>query len=192
MINREGLCYIILSPPPTYWRELHKQVLWGSDFSRENFSIQRSTFPRCPSRVIVPHTLKSLKQFIYIFFSFEQHFKMFSFCSWALTVWNALLFMRSELHSNAVSIWIWTDFLKKNASSWTFHVELFYVRGQERWYKDTPSSLLDNLIKTNQAYTCLGFWKSSMCCYLALVERLPDQYWLRDIDIFSLSLSLIN
>ena len=64
MINREGLCYIILSPPPTYWRELHKQVLWGSDFSRENFSIQRSTFPRCPSHVIVPHTLNSLKQFI--------------------------------------------------------------------------------------------------------------------------------
>ena len=64
MINREGLCYMILSPPPTYWRELHKQVLWGSDFSRENFSIQRSTFPRCPSHVIVPHTLNSLKQFI--------------------------------------------------------------------------------------------------------------------------------
>ena len=85
MINREGLCYIILSPPPTYWKELHKQVLWDSDFSRENFSIQRSTFPRCPSRVIVPHTLKSLNQFIYIFFSFdfEQNFKMF-FCSWAL------------------------------------------------------------------------------------------------------------
>ena len=41
---------------------------------------------------------------------------------------------------------------KKNASSSTFHVELFYVRGQERWNKDTPSSLLDNLIKPNHAY----------------------------------------
>ena len=130
MINREGLCYIILSPPPTYWRELHKQVLWDSDFSRENFSIQRSTFPRCPSRVIVPHTLKSLNQFIYIFFSFdfEQNFKMFFlfmstelhskqlsyvFILFQQTVWNGFLFMRSELHSNADSIWLWTDFQKR-------------------------------------------------------------------------------
>ena len=93
MINREGLCYIILSPPPTYWRELHKQVLWDSDFSRENFSIQRSTFPRCPSRVIVPHTLKSLNQFIYIFFSFdfEQNFKMFFFVHEHWTSFQAII-----------------------------------------------------------------------------------------------------
>ena len=153
MINREGLCYLILSPPPTYWRELHKQVLWGSDFSRENFSIQRSTFPRCPSRVIVPHTLKSLKQFIYIFFSFEQHFKMFSFCSWALNIIPSNYFIYSSCSSkqfgmafcswgaNFIPMRIQSEYeqiFKKNASSWNFHVELFYVRGQERWYKDTP------------------------------------------------------
>ena len=140
MINREGLCYIILSPPPTYWRELHKQVLWGSDFSRENFSIQRSTFPRCPSRVIVPHIvpkawsnsffiysprLSNILKCFFLFMSTELHSKQlfYIFFLFQQTVWNGFLFMRSELHSNADSIWIWTDFQKicfqLNFSCWT-------------------------------------------------------------------------
>ena len=133
MINRGGLCYIILSPPPTYWRELHKQVLWGSDFSRENFSIQRSTFPRCHSRVIVPHTLKSLNQFIYIFFSFdfEQNFKMFFFVHEHWTSFQAIILCIYLVPANSLK-WL---FVHKERTSFQCGFNLIMNRFSKKMQK---------------------------------------------------------
>ena len=55
--------------------------------------------------------------------------------------------------------------------------------------RDTQGSPRNNLIQPNNALPALvlGSESSSMCCYLALVERLSDQWLImRDIETFSL------